>query len=93
MAFQTPQFGITMVPTDYAIQPVPLARAVEERGFDSLFFPGGKLSKPPLDLKLPNYLIREGRFTEALEEYQRIPSLAVYDLHYFDLIEPATQAR
>ncbi len=39
MAFQTPQFGITMFPTDYAIQPVPLARAVEERGFDSLFFP------------------------------------------------------
>ena len=39
MAFQTPQFGITMFPTDYAIQPVALARAVEERGFDSLFFP------------------------------------------------------
>lgn len=32
-------FGIQMFPTDYAIQPVELARAVEERGFDSLFFP------------------------------------------------------
>jgi probable F420-dependent oxidoreductase len=32
-------FGIQMFPTDYAIQPVELAKAVEERGFDSLFFP------------------------------------------------------
>ncbi len=32
-------FGICMFPTDYAIQPVPLARAAEERGFESLFFP------------------------------------------------------
>lgn len=40
MAFQTPtRFGITMFPTDYSIQPVPLAQAVEERGFDSLLFP------------------------------------------------------
>ncbi len=33
------EFGVTMFPTDYAIQPVELARAVEERGLDSLFFP------------------------------------------------------
>lgn len=40
MAFsQRPNFGVTMFPTDYAIQPVALARAVEERGLDSLFFP------------------------------------------------------
>lgn len=40
MAFSDrPRFGVTMFPTDYAIQPVPLARAVEERGLDSLFFP------------------------------------------------------
>ncbi len=40
MAFsETQQFGVTMFPTDYAIQPVELARAVEERGLDSLFFP------------------------------------------------------
>jgi alkanesulfonate monooxygenase SsuD/methylene tetrahydromethanopterin reductase-like flavin-dependent oxidoreductase (luciferase family) len=26
-----------MFPTDYAIQPVELAKAVEERGFESLF--------------------------------------------------------
>ncbi len=32
-------FGVSMFPTDYAIQPVPLAIAVEERGFESLFFP------------------------------------------------------
>src|SRR5438552_10674873 len=28
-----------MFPADYAIDPVTLGRAVEERGFDSLFFP------------------------------------------------------
>ncbi len=33
------KFGITMFPTDYAIDAVTLARAVEERGFESLFFP------------------------------------------------------
>ena len=40
MAFSEKQkFGVTMFPTDYSIQPVPLAQAVEERGLDSLFFP------------------------------------------------------
>ena len=33
------KFGVQMFPTDYAIHPADLARAVEERGFDSLFFP------------------------------------------------------
>lgn len=33
------RFGVVMFPTDYAIQPVALARAVEERGLDSLYFP------------------------------------------------------
>jgi probable F420-dependent oxidoreductase len=33
------KFGIVMFPTDYAIDPITLGRAVEERGFDSLFFP------------------------------------------------------
>ena len=32
-------FGLFMFPTDYAIQPVELAIAAEERGFESLFFP------------------------------------------------------
>ena len=36
---KTQSFGITMFPTDYSIQPVELAKAVEERGLDSLFFP------------------------------------------------------
>jgi probable F420-dependent oxidoreductase len=55
------KFGVTMFPTDTAIQPVELARAVEERGFDSLWFPehshiptsrktpwGGREGAPPL---------------------------------------------
>jgi len=32
-------FGVMMFPTDQAIQPIELARAVEERELDSLFFP------------------------------------------------------
>ena len=40
MAFSEQQeFGVTMFPTDYAMQPIALAKAVEERGLDSLFFP------------------------------------------------------
>jgi len=33
------KFGVTMFPTDYSIGPAELARATEERGFESLFFP------------------------------------------------------
>ena len=33
------KYGIVMFPADYAIHPVTLGKAVEERGFDSLFFP------------------------------------------------------
>ena len=32
-------FGVSMFPTRYSIGPAELARAVEERGFESLFFP------------------------------------------------------
>jgi len=34
-----PNFGVQIFPTDQSIQPVELAKAVEERGLDSLFFP------------------------------------------------------
>ena len=33
------EIGIAMFPTDYAVAPADLARMVEERGFDSLWFP------------------------------------------------------
>ncbi len=33
------KFGVSMFPTDYAIPPDELAKAAEERGFESLFFP------------------------------------------------------
>jgi alkanesulfonate monooxygenase SsuD/methylene tetrahydromethanopterin reductase-like flavin-dependent oxidoreductase (luciferase family) len=32
------KLGIAIFPTDFAIRPDELARAVEERGFESLFF-------------------------------------------------------
>lgn len=33
------EFGVQIFPTDQTIQPVAIAKAVEERGLDSLFFP------------------------------------------------------
>jgi probable F420-dependent oxidoreductase len=33
------KYGLTLFPTDYSIQPADLARAAEERGFESLWFP------------------------------------------------------
>lgn len=33
------KFGLLMFPTDYAIQPVELGKAAEERGFESIWFP------------------------------------------------------
>lgn len=33
------RYGVSMFPTRYSIGPADLARAVEERGFESLFFP------------------------------------------------------
>jgi probable F420-dependent oxidoreductase len=33
------KYGVVMFPTDYSIDPASLGKAVEERGFDSLFFP------------------------------------------------------
>ena len=33
------KYGVTVFPTDYSIDPASLGKAVEERGFDSLFFP------------------------------------------------------
>ena len=32
-------YGLTMFPTDYSMRPDALARAAEERGFESVFFP------------------------------------------------------
>jgi probable F420-dependent oxidoreductase len=55
------KIGVMMFPTDKAIQPIELARATEERGFESLWFPehshiptsrvtpwGGREGAPPL---------------------------------------------
>src|SRR5687768_1710642 len=37
--FDAVKLGIAMFPTDEAVEPATLARLVEERGFESLFFP------------------------------------------------------
>lgn len=52
-------FGALIFPTDYAIQPVPLAQALEERGFESLFvsehthIPASRTSPWPGGAELP----------------------------------------
>jgi hypothetical protein len=33
-----PRFGVTTFPTDYGLSAIDLARAVEKRGLDSIFF-------------------------------------------------------
>src|SRR5262245_6586030 len=33
------KFGLAIFPTDYSIQPAPLARELEARGFESVWFP------------------------------------------------------
>ena len=48
---------------------------------DSVFFPGGKRSKPVLNLKLPAYYVKEQRYAEALDEYEKILK------HYPDEVE------
>jgi probable F420-dependent oxidoreductase len=54
-----PRFGVSIFPTDYSIQPVELARAVEERELDSLFvtehthIPASRKSPWPGGAELP----------------------------------------
>ena len=48
-----------------AVQPLMLF-------IESIYLPGGKLSKPVLNLKLPAYYFNEGRYSEALEEYRKV---------------------
>ena len=45
------EYGVSMVPTDYSIDPAELAVAAEERGFESLWFP--EHSHIPLSRKSP----------------------------------------
>lgn len=54
-------YGIMMFATDYAIHPAELAREVEYRGFDSLWFPehthipASRISEPPGGGELPEH--------------------------------------
>jgi probable F420-dependent oxidoreductase len=47
-------FGIIAFPTDYSIQPMELARAVEERGFESLFVT--EHTHIPVSRQSPSYI-------------------------------------
>ena len=53
---------------------------------DSIFFPGGKLSRPVKNLKLPAYYLNEGRYAEALDEYLKVLR------HYPDEVEAYEKA-
>ena len=45
------EYGVSIFPTDYSIDPAELAVAAEERGFESLWFP--EHSQIPLSRKSP----------------------------------------
>ncbi len=45
------QFGLSIFPTDYTVQPDELAKRAEERGFDSLWFP--EHTHIPVERKTP----------------------------------------
>src|SRR6478672_10326087 len=55
------RFGIAVFPADYAADPATIARLVEERGFESLFFPehthipAGRRTPYPAGGELPRY--------------------------------------
>ena len=56
------KLGITLFATDYAMRPDDLARACEERGFESIWFPehthipASLQTSPPMGGKTPRYL-------------------------------------
>ena len=39
---------------------------------DSIFFPGGKLSRPVLSYTLPEFYLKQRRFDDALDEFRKI---------------------
>jgi hypothetical protein len=56
------KLGITIFATDYAMRPDDLAKACEERGFESVWFPehthipASLRTPPPIGTKVPRYL-------------------------------------
>ncbi len=76
------QYGVAIFPTDYSMGPVALARAVEGRGFESLWFPehshiplsrrspwpgGGELPKQYYDVMDPLVALGAAAATETLK--------------------------
>lgn len=59
--------GILLWPMIFRIATKPFFLLV-----DQVFFPGGRLERPVLNLKLPAYYVEQGRYEEALEEYRKI---------------------
>jgi alkanesulfonate monooxygenase SsuD/methylene tetrahydromethanopterin reductase-like flavin-dependent oxidoreductase (luciferase family) len=55
------KLGITIFATDYAMRPDDLAKACEERGFESVWFPEhthiptSLRTPPPIGTKVPRY--------------------------------------
>ena len=56
------KLGVTIFATDYAMRPDDLAKACEERGFESVWFPEhthiptSLRTPPPIGTKVPRYL-------------------------------------
>ena len=71
------QFGVLMFPTDFSIGVVDLARAVEERGFESLWFPehthipAGRQTPWPGGRELPR------EYSHALDPFVALGAAAI----------------
>jgi len=51
------KYGVVIFPTDYAIRPDELAKAAEQRGFESIFFP--EHTHKPVSCRTPYPLVGE----------------------------------
>lgn len=46
------KYGVVIFPTDYAIRADELAKATEQRGFESIFFPSTRTYRLPVRLPI-----------------------------------------
>ena len=81
-------FGVSMFPTDYAIQPVELALAVEERGFESMFFPEHTHIPATCPRSTGTRIIRSSRSPHAHRSQKKSNSAPAYAL-----LSSATRSR
>jgi hypothetical protein len=59
------KYGIVMFTTDYAIRADDLAKAAEERGFESIFFPNTRI----FQFRVERHIRWEVKFPKSIRTY------------------------